>query len=131
MAIARLLVAGIMVASGIVLGTFAALGYLDPNWTQNQLAAASKREPPADPKSAINTFRRTRFVANETEAPSQPKPQPPVVKAPAKPTPRAAETASVEQKHIVKTSATKKPAKQPVQAQQAAAVQWPWNLFGN
>ena len=77
MAIARLLVAGVMVAGGLVLGAFAALGYLDPNWTQNQLASASKRETGAAPKS-ISAFRRTRFVATESEAPQR---KVPVVKA--------------------------------------------------
>ena len=42
MAIARLLIAGVMVAGGLVLGAFAALGYLDPNWTQNQLAVSEQ-----------------------------------------------------------------------------------------
>lgn len=133
MAIARLLVAGVMVAGGLVLGAFAALGYLDPNWTQNQLASASKRETGAAPKS-ISAFRRTRFVATESEAPQR---KVPVVKAST--TPKAAEASPVEPKHIVKTAARKKPAERPAKAvapqpppqQQAAAFQWPWKLFGN
>ena len=137
MAIARLLVAGVMVAGGLVLGAFAALGYLDPNWTQNQLAAASKREPGAEPKSTISTFRRTRFVAIESEVPQ---PKAPVVKASTKTTPKAAEASPAEPKHIVKTAARKKVAERPAKAaapqppqpqQQAAAFQWPWKLFGN
>jgi hypothetical protein len=133
MAIARLLVAGVLVAGGLVLGAFAALGYLDPNWTQNQLAAASKREPASEPKSSISVFRRTRFVAAEAETPPRSKPL--AAKPSSKQPQRAIEPTPVERKHIVKASATRKaaekPAKQPAQVQQAAALQWPWNLFGN
>jgi hypothetical protein len=134
MAIARLLVAGVMVAGGLVLGAFAALGYLDPNWTQNQLAAASKREAASEPKSSINAFRRTRFVAVEAETPPRSKPL--AVKPSSKQPQKAAESTPVERKHIVKTAARKKvadrPGKESEQPQQQAAVfQWPWKLFGN
>lgn len=129
MAIARVLVAGILVAGGIVLGAFTALGYLDPEWTQNQLAAAAKREPAAEHKS-ISAFRRTRFVATESE--TSPQPKPPLAKAAAR---SKTEAAPAERKHFVKTAARKKAADRARESarpqQQAAVFQWPWKLFGN
>ena len=133
MSVVRLLLSGVLVAGGLVLGTFTLHGYLDPNWTQSQLAAsAAGGKPPAVVQSNPKQFpNRSRFVA--TDAAAVLKPQ--KVKAGSRPAAtraavkRSARKAAAAQPTVRKKIAAKR---KPPQAQQAS-LQFPWNwkLFGN
>jgi len=133
MSVARILVSGVLVAGGLVLGTFAGAGYLDPQWTQNQLAATAGREPAGEQKS-ISVFRRTRFV---TEAVAeQRRPDPPIVRTSTKANPKTSgarpAAAKPANKPPIKKKMVERGKTQPPKAQQTAAqFQWPWKLFGN
>ena len=120
-------------AGGLVLGTFTAAGYLDPQWTQNQLAATAGREPTGEQKS-LGVFRRTRFVS---EAVAQQRPaDPPIVRTSTKADPKTSDARPATAKPANKSPPKKKVVERakdpPPKSQQAAAqFQWPWKLFGN
>ena len=137
MSVVRLLLSGVLVAGGLVLGTFTLHGYLDPKWTQNQLAAsATGSKPPADLQARPGQFAsRSRFVATNAAEVLQPH----VVKASTRPTPAPAavqrtDSKSAAGKPAAKPAARKKIAanRKPPPAQQASLqFPWNWNLFGN
>lgn len=125
MSVARVLLSGVLVAGGLVLGTFAVHGYLDPNWTQSQLAAAAMQDKrSAETRPAAVFPSRSRFVAADP-------PQPKAVKAAAKPTVKPSEATATAKR---RAAAKRKPVgrgKEPPPARQASLeFQWPWKLFG-
>ena len=133
MSAARIFVSGVLVAGGLILGAFALTGYLDPQWTQNQLAATARQEPAGEPKS-VSVFRRTRFVS-EAVAEQRP-PDPPLVRTSTKASPKASEVHPATGRPASKPPSKKRVAERakdpPPKTQQAAAqFQWPWKLFGN
>ena len=133
MSAGKILASGLLVAGGLVLGIFTAAGYLDPQWTQNQLAATARREPAGEPKS-LSVFRRTRFVS-EAVAEQRP-PDHPIVTTSTKASPRTPEARPATVRPASKPAPKKKVAERakdpPPKSQQAAAqFQWPWKLFGN
>lgn len=133
MSAARILVSGVLVAGGLVLGTFTAAGYLDPQWTQNQLAATARREPASEPKS-LSVFRRTRFVSEAVA--EQRHPDRPIVRTSTKASPKTSEARAVPGRLTSRPPSKKKAVERardpPRKAQQTAAqFQWPWQLFGN
>jgi hypothetical protein len=140
MSVGRMLLSGVLVAGGLVLGTFTLHGYLDPSWTQKQLAASAAVSKPAAVVQAIpEQFpSRSRFVASEPAADVRP----PTVKASSRPaaTPSAVrqpDTKTAAAKPSAKTAIKKKVADKPKQPPappaQQASLQFPWNwkLFGN
>lgn len=141
MSVGSMLLSGVLVAGGLVLGTFTLHGYLDPTWTQKQLAAsATQSKPAAVVQAATEPFpSRSRFVASEPAADLRPA----LVKANSRP----AATPSAVRQPDAKTAATKPSAKTaikkkvadkpkqppPAPPSQQASLQFPWNwkLFGN
>jgi hypothetical protein len=135
----RLLLSGVLVTGGLVLVTFTLHGYLDPNWTQSQLAASAASGKPAVAQPRPEQFpSRSRFVATDAAAGLQPN----MVKASSRPT----STPPAVQRPDSKSTANKpasKPADrkkiaakrktQPTPPAQQASLQfpWNWNLFGN
>jgi hypothetical protein len=135
MSSARLCLAGLLVAGGLILGAFTLHGYFDPQWAQKQAQAASLREPSVSMAKAVNAFRqqrRNRFVAAQggepksvikRRAPASAAPAP--VKAAIK-TGDAREAAKKRPAH----RAAEKPKPQP--EPQQAAFKWPlFDLFKN
>ncbi|MBX9588088.1 MAG: hypothetical protein K2X43_02215 [Hyphomonadaceae bacterium] len=124
MSLARLVVSGLLIAGGLILGTFTLHGYFDPQWTQKQAHAAGRREPPGGPK-AINTFQgRSRFVSQRAEPPAAGARPPNAAAAPGGIV-KAADARPA--RPLVKKKVVEKPKPPP----QQAAVQWPWNLFSS
>jgi hypothetical protein len=134
MSLFRLLLSGLLVASGLILGAFTLHGYFDPQWAQRQTQAAAKADRAAGPKG-LNTFpNRTRFItsrADRADPDSRPQasagtitrahnPQGSIKAADTKP---AAKPASKR--------AAEKAKKAPPPQQQQASFVWPWNLFNN
>jgi hypothetical protein len=124
MSSARLCLAGLLVASGLVLGAFTLHGYFDPQWETKQTQAAGPRAPAAAKQALPALQGRNRFIAREEKQPASPvrvttaaSPSPTKVAAPpaAKPAPPRKKTAEK--------------AKPP--AEQQASFLWPWNLFNN
>ncbi len=133
MSVGTMLLSGVLVASGLVLGTFTLHGYLDPDWAQKQLAAsAAPSKPAAVVQTATEQFpSRSRFVASDAATTQRPSPvkasttpaavaQPGTKTAAAKPPPKPAAR---------KKTADKSKQQQTPPAQQASL--FPWNLFGN
>jgi hypothetical protein len=140
MSVVRLLLSGVLVAGGLLLGTFTLHGYLDPNWTQSQLAAsAAGSKPPAVVQSNPKPFpSRSRFVASDVAAASQPH----VVKASSRPAATPAAVQRPESRSAASKPATKPAVRKNIAAKrkpppappaQQASLQFPWNwkLFGN
>ena len=132
MAMLRLLLAGFLIASGLILGAFTLHGYLDPSWPQNRMQAANAQPAVANPAVPEPAQTRNQFVARQAE-PQGPPPSP-VVKANAKPapTPEPRTEAKAPSKPAVKKKVAEK-AERPVKAAppQQPPVGFPWNLFGN
>jgi hypothetical protein len=129
MAMLRLLLAGFLIASGLILGAFTLHGYLDPSWPQNRMQAANAQ--PAVVNSAVPepAKNRNQFVARQAE-PQGPPPGP-IAKASTKPAPLP--EARTEAKAPAKPAVKKKVAEKAEKAAppQPASAGFPWNLFGN
>ncbi len=130
MSLAKLFLSGLLIAGGLMLGTFTLHGYFDPQWAQKQTQAVSARERPREAK-AINTFEgRSRFVSSRREQAS------PGNRSPAAATTAVASPAGVVKAADTRTSAKPLPAKKKVAEKpkkpppQQASI-WPWNLFSN
>ncbi len=139
MSVGTMLLSGVLVASGLVLGTFTLHGYLDSDWAQMQLAAsAANSKPAAVVQATTEQFpSRSRFVARDAAAELRPSAVKANGKPAATPTVRQAETKTATAKSAAKPAIKKKVAdkqkqQQPPPAQQAS-LQFPWNwkLFGN
>jgi outer membrane biosynthesis protein TonB len=130
MAMLRLLLAGFLIASGLILGAFTLHGYLDPSWPQNRMQAANAQPVVANPAVSDPAKNRNQFVVRQAEPPGPP--PSPIVKASAKPAPppEARAEAKAPSKPAVKKKATEK-AEKPPAPPQAASAGFPWNLFGN
>ena len=79
MSVARLLLSGLLVASGLILGAFTLHGYFDPQWLERQAAAAGQRLPASEAKWVTSVQDRSRVmsvVAKGTEG-SKPAKTPP------------------------------------------------------
>jgi len=128
MSLAKLFLSGLLIAGGLILGTFTLHGYFDPHWAQRQAQAAGVRERPREAK-AINTFQgRSRFVSSRAEQPNaHARPQGVVSATSPNPVLKAADTRTAVKLPPVKKKVAEKPKKPP----QQASVQWPWNLFSN
>jgi hypothetical protein len=136
MSVARLLVSGVMVASGLLLGAFTLHGYLDPQWQQRQMQAARVTEPWAA---------STRPVAGGalvTGTPASPRPTPAKAAAkPAAPGPEQAEAqaAAAKARKLLaeKKRAEKKKADEAAKAEKAKGQQaqqttlWDWLTSAN
>ena len=128
MSSARLCLAGLLVAGGLILGAFTLHGYLAPNWEEQQSSAGGQAR--LDEKTLQVLQGRSRFVAREDRpkaaagsAPQLPSPS----GAPPKPRPKIAADSSVPKLPRKKVVDKAKPAP----AQQQASFQWPWSLFNN
>jgi hypothetical protein len=123
MSLAKLFLSGLLIAGGLILGTFTLHGYFDPQWAQRQALAAGAGERPKEPR-AINRFQgRSRFVSSRAD-PAHAGVRPPA----ATPTPVAVKAPNT--KPVAKVPAKKKVAEKPKPPPQQASV-WPWNLFAN
>ena len=123
MSLAKLFLSGLLIAGGLILGTFTLHGYFDPQWAQRQALAAGAGERPKEPRS-VNRFQgRSRFVSSRADA-ATPSVRPPA----ATPTPIAAKASNT--KPVAKAPVKKKVAEKPKPPPQQASV-WPWNLFAN
>ncbi len=133
MATVRLLLAGFLIASGLILGAFTLHGYLDPSWPQNRMQAANAQPVVANPAVPEPAKNRNQFVARQAE-PQGPPPSP-TVKTSAKPAPppEARTEAKAPSKPAVKKKVAEKPekAEKPAARPQQASAGFPWNLFGN
>ena len=129
MSLAKLFLSGLLIAGGLMLGTFTLHGYFDPQWAQKQTQAVSARERPREAK-AINTFEgRSRFVSSRREQAS------PGNRSPAAATTAVARPAGVVKAADTRTAAKPLPAKKKIAEKakkppQQASI-WPWNLFSN
>jgi hypothetical protein len=111
MARLRLLLALGLMAIGTMFGALALSGYYNPHAPHGQPMVASITT--GEGASLLRPQPRRRFVAAETTPVVA---TPPKAKPVAKPPPREAKPKAKDN--------DKRP-------QQAAAAQWPWNLFGN
>jgi hypothetical protein len=130
MAMLRLLLAGFLIASGLILGAFTLHGYLDPNWPQNRMQAANAGPAVAIPAVPGEPRNRNQFVARQPDPP----PPGPTVKTGAKPAPPAEVRAEARapSKPAARKKVAEKPEKPPARPQQqASSAGFPWNLFGN
>ena len=124
MSSARLCLAGLLVAAGLILGAFTLQGYFDPQWEAKQSRTADTRAGAAQTAPVLRG--RNRFVAREERSPSSPvritTATPP---APAAPTKVAAPPAkSVTPRKKVTDKTKQEPSQQ-------ASFLWPWNPFSN
>jgi hypothetical protein len=139
MSLIRLLLSGLLVASGLILGTFTLLGYFDPQWERRQAQAAGAPERSGETGKPVGAFHgknRSRFVAARTErAGPDPRPQaaastPARTQASQGPLTKAAMTKPAA-KPANKNKLAEKSKKAPPPPQQQASFVWPWNLFNN
>lgn len=133
MSLVRLLLSGLLVASGLILATFTLHGYLDPQWAQRQAQSAGVAERPGETRH-VNAFQgRSRFVSSRADpAGSAGKLQPVAdtpVKAKSNATVAAAKTAP--KPSATRKKAAERPRKAPPPQQQQASFQWPWSFFSN
>jgi hypothetical protein len=128
MSLAKLFLSGLLIAGGLILGTFTLHGYFDPQWAQRQALAAGAGERAKEPR-AINRFQgRSRFVSSRAD-PANAGVRPPA----ATPAGVAASNAIVKASQVKSTAKApvkKKVAEKPKPPPQQASV-WPWNLFAN
>jgi hypothetical protein len=145
MSVARLLLSGLLVASGLILGAFTLHGYFDPQWLERQAAAAGQRLPASEAKWVTSVQDRSRVmsvVAKGTEG-SKPAKTPPKAetraeaKPDAKPPSQAdADAEKARRRLAAKKLAEKRKAEEADKAEKAkgsqqATFQWPWNWFSN
>lgn len=145
MSVAKLLLAGLLVASGLILGAFTLHGYFDPQWLERQAAAAGQRLPASEAKWVTSVQDRSRVmsvVAKGTEG-SKPAKTPPKAetraeaKPDAKPPSQAdADAEKARRRLAAKKLAEKRKAEEADKAEKAkgsqqATFQWPWNWFSN
>ena len=137
MSLIRLLLSGLLVASGLILGTFTLLGYFDPQWERRQAQAAAVPDRSGEagrPITASESKNRSRFVARTERPDPGSKPQAATsatVRTPAPvPTPKTAD-AKPAAKPSNKSKVADKAKKAPPPQQQQASFVWPWNLFNN
>ena len=135
MSSARLCLAGLLVAGGLILGAFTLHGYFDPQWVQKQAQAASLGERSSGMAKAVNVFRqqrRNRFISAQDGEPRRGiKRQAAASKvpAPAKAAVKVGDARETAKKRPVR-KAVEKPKPQP--EPQQAAFKWPlFDLFKN
>jgi hypothetical protein len=148
MSVAKLLLSGLLVASGLILGAFTLHGYFDPEWLERQAAAAGQRSPAGVPKWSTSVDDRNRVMSIVPEGsgpskPAKPGPNPDAradARADAKPPSRAdADAEKARRRLAAKKLAEKRKAEEAQKAQKAekakgsqqATFQWPWNWLGN
>ena len=141
MSVAKLLLSGLLVASGLILGAFTLHGYFDPQWLERQAAAAGQRLPAGEAKwvTSVRDRGRVMSIVSEGTGPSQPaKPAPKAdPKADTKPPSQAdADTEKARRRLAAKKLAEKRKAEEAQKAEKAkqsqqATFQWPWNWFSN
>jgi hypothetical protein len=138
MSVAKLLLSGLLAASGLLLGAFTLHGYFDPQWAVQQMQAGA-REPVLEAKS-VNALDGGGFKATVHPAGTGAS-QPPVkagAKADAKPPGAEADAKAADEKArkppIARKLAEKRRAEQAQKAekakqppQQTTTFQWPWN----
>jgi hypothetical protein len=149
MSVAKLLLSGLLVASGLILGAFTLHGYFDPQWLERQAAAAGQRLPASEAKWVTSVQDRGRVmsvVAKGTEGAKPAKPAPKAetkadTKPEAKPPSQAnADAEKARRRLAAKKLAEKRKAGEAQKAEKAAenakgsrqaTFQWPWNWFSN
>jgi hypothetical protein len=130
MSVARLLISGLLVASGLVLAAFTLHGAFDARqvqasalkpWSTDTLGAKGRRAAPdAQPKATAGTA----FKADVTSAGA---PTDAKATADAKAAAKARRKQLAEKRAAEKKAADEAKAKQ--QQPQQTALQWPWNWF--
>ena len=116
MATLRLLLALLLMALGTTFGALAISGYYEPHMTHGQLVTAPNTPPQPVEKPRLNLWLPKHGFAGTADGPAAKPPAKPKIAikaAPDKPKPPAQALPWAKDK-------------QP----QAAAAQWPWNLFG-
>jgi hypothetical protein len=152
MSVAKLLLSGLLVASGLILGAFTLHGYFDPEWLERQAAAAGQRSPAGMPKWSTSVDDRSRVMSIVPEGsgpskPAKPGPNPDAradARADAKPDARPPSRADADAEKAKRRLAAKKLAEkrkaeeaqkaekeEKAKASQQATFQWPWNWLGN
>jgi hypothetical protein len=151
MSVAKLLLAGLLVASGLILGAFTLHGYFDPQWLERQAAAAGQRLPAGEARWVTSVQDRGRVmsvVAKGAEGAQPAKTAPKAdtkadAKPDAKPPGRAdADAEKARRRLAAKKLAEKRKAEEAQKAEKAekaekakasqqATFQWPWNWLSN
>jgi hypothetical protein len=141
MSVAKLLLSGLLVASGLILGAFTLHGYFDPQWLERQAAAAGQRMPASEAKWVTSVQDRSRVmsvVAKGAEATQPAKTAPKAdAKSDAKPPSQAdADAEKAKRRLAAKKLAEKRKTEEAQKAEKAkesqqATFQWPWNWFSN
>lgn len=130
MSLAKLFLSGLLIAGGLILGTFTLHGYFDPQWAQKQVQAVSAPERPREAKAIDRSEGRNRFVSSRNEQAS------PGIRPPAAATTAVAGPAGVVKAADTRTAAKPLPVKKKVAEKakkpppQQASI-WPWNLFSS
>jgi hypothetical protein len=140
MSVVRLLIAGLMVASGLILGTFTLHGYFDPQWRERQLQAAGTPGRVTEPWA---TSTRAGNAVIQEPAVAVPKPPPQAAVKPAPKPDAAIADADAEAKAAAKAKrlaekkrAEKKKAEEAHKLEKAkqkseqTTFQWPWSSPG-
>jgi hypothetical protein len=135
MSVTRLLICGLLVASGLTLGAFTLHGAFD----ERQVATAGT--PGGAPGPALKPWFTSTFgakggpVAVGADAPDPRLPKMQARQAGAKPAARAPGAAAPDGKAAKKKRRTEKrptePTRKTKQQPQQTASQWPWSWFGN
>ena len=125
----RLCIAGVLVASGLILALFTLQGYFDPHWAQKQ--SSTTATPLTTGAVALPVAQgRSRFVdAGDTGPPrasvarAQPSQVAPSSRSQAKTASTSPPSKASRKRVVEKVKASP--------AEQQASFQWPWNLFNN
>jgi hypothetical protein len=131
MSVAKLLLSGLLVASGLILGTFTLHGYLDPQWLQRQMQAANPHDSGA--KWVLSIEEQS---PSEAEiAPEEGGPRHGPIKTALRPDAADAKAAAAKAKKLADKKLAEKKLAEKRRAEQKAkeqtASQWPWNWLSS
>jgi hypothetical protein len=126
MSVTRLLLSGLLVTSGLILAAFTLHGAFD-TW---QVQASGAQGPPIKPWATHTYGASGRLVATSSDAP-----KPGLSKTPGRASPKPDGDPKADARARRKRQAEKRQAQKAQRAKQPspqqAALQWPWNWFGN